>query len=258
VDVSRAWSGEWRCWWGATSASPQDAGTPPLRAGCVCTTQRVNARPQAHQTHLNLCHPHPNALCTRQVKRAQIAEERRMANKGRKSLVASRIKKVLKMSEALIKTPDATQVPALEALVSEAYKSIDTAVSKGVIHANTAARRKARVAHWKRQVRFDDGAAAAVVTGLFALCASLEGAGEPLQSSSSISTRHLTRRSTSTHPPTHLCRQPPAQPRAGADQRGALPARPREARLPLLPAHPGQGRRHRRCRCRCRQLKQQQ
>jgi hypothetical protein len=60
---------------------------------------------------------------------------------------------VLKLSEALIKAPDAAQVPALEAMVSEAYKAIDTAVSKGILHANTGARRKARVAHWKRQVR---------------------------------------------------------------------------------------------------------
>lgn len=59
------------------------------------------------------------------------------------------------MSEALIKAPEGAgaQVPALEAAVAEAFKSIDTAVSKGVIHANTGDRRKARVAKWKRQVR---------------------------------------------------------------------------------------------------------
>ncbi|KAI8464243.1 MAG: ribosomal protein S20 [Monoraphidium minutum] len=94
-----------------------------------------------------------------QVKRAQIAEERRVANKGRKSEVATRIKKVLKLSEALVKAPDsaADQVAALEKLVSEAFKSIDGAVSKGVIHANTAARRKARIARHKQHVLITAG-----------------------------------------------------------------------------------------------------
>lgn len=61
----------------------------------------------------------------------------------------------MKLAEALTKAPEAAaeQVPALEQLVSEAYQSIDTAAGKGVIHANTAARRKARVANYKRQVR---------------------------------------------------------------------------------------------------------
>lgn len=92
-------------------------------------------------------------------KRAQLAEERRMYNKARKSLVASRIKKVIKLSEALVKTPDAAaeQVPTLEALVAEAYKSIDTAAVKGIIHPNTAARRKARIGKYKRQVLISAG-----------------------------------------------------------------------------------------------------
>lgn len=85
-----------------------------------------------------------------------------MRNKARKSLVASRTKKVIKLSEALIKGADAAaaaeQVPALEALVSDAYKAIDTAVAKGVLHANTGARRKARVARWKRAVLISAGA----------------------------------------------------------------------------------------------------
>ncbi|KIZ06524.1 30S ribosomal protein S20 [Monoraphidium neglectum] len=93
------------------------------------------------------------------VKRAQLAEERRMSNKGRKSAIATRIKKVLKLSETLVKAPEgaAEQVPALEKLVAEAYKEIDTAAVKGVIHANTAARRKARVARYKQQVLISAG-----------------------------------------------------------------------------------------------------
>ena len=65
----------------------------------------------------------------------------------------------MKLSESLMKNSSgaADQVPALEALVAEAYKAIDTAVAKGVVHANTAARRKARVAKWKRQVLISAG-----------------------------------------------------------------------------------------------------
>jgi small subunit ribosomal protein S20 len=72
--------------------------------------------------------------------------------------IANQIK-VVKLSETLLKAPaDAqAQVPDLEAAVAEAYKAIDTAVTKGVLHANTAARRKARVAKWKRQVLIGAG-----------------------------------------------------------------------------------------------------
>jgi len=41
-------------------------------------------------------------------------------------------------------------VAPLETLISEATKEIDKAVSKGVIHKNTAARRKSRLAAAKR------------------------------------------------------------------------------------------------------------
>jgi small subunit ribosomal protein S20 len=45
----------------------------------------------------------------------------------------------------------AEAVAPLEKLVGEAYKEIDTAVSKGIFHKNTAARKKARVAAYKRK-----------------------------------------------------------------------------------------------------------
>lgn len=93
------------------------------------------------------------------VKRAELAEERRMRNKSQKSAIATRIKKVLKLTDALTKSPEgaAEQVPALEKLVAEAYKQIDGAAAKGVIHANTAARRKARVAKHKQEVLISAG-----------------------------------------------------------------------------------------------------
>lgn len=96
------------------------------------------------------------------VKRAQLAEERRMLNRSRKSTIATRTKKVMKLAEAVGRSlaMDEQQVTQLEQWVSEAYSEIDRAVSKGTLHINTAHRRKARVARFKRQ--------ALIAAGLYA------------------------------------------------------------------------------------------
>ncbi|GLC33303.1 hypothetical protein PLESTB_000348600 [Pleodorina starrii] len=89
------------------------------------------------------------------VKRALLAEERRLYNKGRKSACATRIKKVIKLAESLMATSEPKteeQVKALEKLVAEAYTEIDKAVVKGILHENTAARKKARCARYKKAV----------------------------------------------------------------------------------------------------------
>ncbi|GLI65593.1 hypothetical protein VaNZ11_009169 [Volvox africanus] len=94
------------------------------------------------------------------VKRALLAEERRLYNKGRKSACATRIKKVIKLAEALLSSADAQsedQVKNLEKLVAEAYSEIDKAVVKGILHENTAARKKARCARYKKQVLMSSG-----------------------------------------------------------------------------------------------------
>lgn len=54
-------------------------------------------------------------------------------------------------------TLDEQQVTQLEALVSAAFQEIDKAVSKGTLHANTGARRKARVSLLKRQALIAGG-----------------------------------------------------------------------------------------------------
>lgn len=41
-------------------------------------------------------------------------------------------------------------IAPIEKLISEAYKEVDKAVSKGVLHDNTGARRKSRIAKAKR------------------------------------------------------------------------------------------------------------
>eukprot|EP00879_Flechtneria_rotunda_P003407 GHRR01003635.1.p1 GENE.GHRR01003635.1~~GHRR01003635.1.p1 ORF type:complete len:175 (+),score=56.35 GHRR01003635.1:208-732(+) len=96
------------------------------------------------------------------VKRAEIAEERRMRNRSRKSAIATYMKKVLKMSEAVTKSQalDEQQVAQLEQYVADAFSEIDKAVTKGTLHRNTADRRKARVSRIKRQ--------ALIAAGLYA------------------------------------------------------------------------------------------
>lgn len=87
------------------------------------------------------------------VKRAQLAEERRMRNKSRKSAIATYMKKVMRLSEATVKsqTLDEQQLAQLESFVADAFCQIDKAVTKGTLHRNTADRRKARVSGFKRQ-----------------------------------------------------------------------------------------------------------
>jgi small subunit ribosomal protein S20 len=45
----------------------------------------------------------------------------------------------------------------VEALIGEAFQEIDKAVSKGVLHANTGARRKARLSAAKRAALIKGG-----------------------------------------------------------------------------------------------------
>ncbi len=61
---------------------------------------------------------------------------------------------VLKAAAALMAQPPASEsdVQPLEKLIAEAYQEIDKAVVKGVLHQNTAARKKSRVARHKRMV----------------------------------------------------------------------------------------------------------
>jgi len=49
------------------------------------------------------------------------------------------------------------EIKPIEKLISEAYQEIDKAVVKGILHANTGARRKAKVAAAKQQLLIDAG-----------------------------------------------------------------------------------------------------
>ena len=72
------------------------------------------------------------------IKRVEVAERNRRRNRAWKSFVRSARNRVEEACKAG-KQPDAVKA------LSEAYAKIDKAVSKGVLHTNTGARRKARL-----------------------------------------------------------------------------------------------------------------
>jgi small subunit ribosomal protein S20 len=73
------------------------------------------------------------------IKRVEVAERNRQRNKSWKSAVRTARNEVA----ASVKTGDPKK--ASEAL-GKAYQVIDKAVSKGILHSNTAARKKSRMA----------------------------------------------------------------------------------------------------------------
>ena len=71
-------------------------------------------------------------------KRVLIAERNRLRNVAAKSAIKTALKKALELASSEDKE-------ALNSAISNAYKLCDKAVSKGVLHKNTAARKKSRL-----------------------------------------------------------------------------------------------------------------
>lgn len=71
-------------------------------------------------------------------KRVLIAEENRQRNTAFKTSIKTAIKKALSLAAESDKD-------ALNAAISNVYKLCDKAVSKGILHKNTAARKKSRL-----------------------------------------------------------------------------------------------------------------
>ena len=71
-------------------------------------------------------------------KRVLIAEANRQRNVAFKSAIKTAIKKALSLAESEDKD-------ALNVSISKVYQLCDKAVSKGVLHKNTAARKKSRL-----------------------------------------------------------------------------------------------------------------
>lgn len=83
-------------------------------------------------------------------KRVQIAERNRLRNKTYSSAVKTLIKKYFAAVDAHTASPSAEAKKEAAEAMSAAYSKIDKAVKRGVLHANTGARRKARLANaWK-------------------------------------------------------------------------------------------------------------
>lgn len=73
------------------------------------------------------------------IKRAQISEERRVKN----AAVKSRVRTEVRHYREAVATGDATKA---QTALSVAFATIDKAATKGVLHKNTASRKKARLA----------------------------------------------------------------------------------------------------------------
>ena len=79
------------------------------------------------------------------IKRVQVAERNRLYNKSYKSTISTLMKKALAAAEKLSAGDPDVSVEQLDAAMSSAISKIDKAACKGVLHRNTAARRKARL-----------------------------------------------------------------------------------------------------------------
>ncbi len=80
------------------------------------------------------------------LKRIRSSERRRVRNR----IIRTRTRTFVKKARAAIAAPEVT--PATEEALRQAISALDRAVTKGVIHRNNAARRKARLMHQYHQV----------------------------------------------------------------------------------------------------------
>merc|ERR1712093_362202 len=87
------------------------------------------------------------------IRRNRLSEKRRLINRARKSAVTTRINKVFATLTSLSGPNDVSSIALsrVEKLIAEASSEIDKAVNKGIIHKNTANRRKGRIADAKRK-----------------------------------------------------------------------------------------------------------
>jgi small subunit ribosomal protein S20 len=93
------------------------------------------------------------------LKRQKTTERNRVYNKSKKSEIATRMKKVFTALEEFKASPPKSEsdLEPVGALMREAYQVIDKAVVKGVLHRNTADRRKARLAKARQYVLVEAG-----------------------------------------------------------------------------------------------------
>lgn len=80
------------------------------------------------------------------IKRVEIAERNRLHNKSYKSAVRTLMKRFLTSLDAYTANPSSEGMQEVQQRLSLAYAKIDKAVKRGVLHTNTGARKKARLA----------------------------------------------------------------------------------------------------------------
>lgn len=80
------------------------------------------------------------------VKRVEIAERNRLRNKSYKSAVKTLMKKYFAAVNSYAANPGPEQMQAVESTMSSAYSKIDKAIKSGVLHPNSGARKKSRLA----------------------------------------------------------------------------------------------------------------
>jgi len=85
------------------------------------------------------------------LKRVKIAERNRLRNKSYKSAVKTLTKKYIAAVEAYKAAPSAETLSAVNTAMSAAVSKIDKAVKRGVLHANTGARKKSQISHLLKQ-----------------------------------------------------------------------------------------------------------
>ena len=80
------------------------------------------------------------------IKRVEVAERNRLRNKAHKSVVRTLMKKYFVAVEKHTATPSDDTSAEVQKCMNEAYKKIDKAVQKGVLHRNNGANKKSRLA----------------------------------------------------------------------------------------------------------------
>lgn len=80
------------------------------------------------------------------IKRVKIAERNRLRNKTYKSAVKTLMKKYLAAVDTYTANPSPELMQEVQTRMSAAYRKIDKAVKRGVLHPNNGARKKSNLA----------------------------------------------------------------------------------------------------------------
>ncbi|MGD1904550.1 MAG: 30S ribosomal protein S20 [Leptolyngbyaceae cyanobacterium] len=86
------------------------------------------------------------------IKRIQVAERNRLRNKSYKSAVKTLTKNYLAAVDEYAKAPSPEGLTAVQGRMSAVFSKIDKATKCGVYHANTGARRKAKISKVFKQL----------------------------------------------------------------------------------------------------------